>query len=164
MPYASETVDLAAEQQRLEEAYREAKVRAEELDRDADGYEAAVTEASEARTHYNAIQYLRDEYDAESVTFGKLTGGEYARVTDRMGDLKSQKVGHGPSGGAIQGAAQLYWAGMSLVEAPFISDGDGFEERVEAVRDLPAEVTRWLASEASDRSSLDDALGNASGV
>lgn len=159
MPFDVTTIDLAAEEQRLEERREAAFAEARNDDVGEREREQATARAREAEQDRRAVARLREEYgDDATLEIGGLTMDEKAWVTDRIDDLRAQKTGDN-----VWGATKHYYAGVGLVTAPFF-DGDveSYEARVQAVGEQPAPVIEYVYRQVDSLSTLSGPLGSGS--
>ena len=95
-----------------------------------------------------------------TITLGGLDGGEYARVTDKVGDAQQQTMGFGGQGGSVDGASQIFYCAMGLVDAPFIERGAGFEQKVKAVRGVSPSLLGWMQEKIGELTTPSESAGN----
>jgi hypothetical protein len=142
MPLRTETYNFDEEEQRLEDKLDEINDVLDDVD-NSDIRQRFETEQTQVETHLQGVRWARDEaFDAEyapmwdadvdAVTFGGLTGGEFGALEDDVGE-------HG--GGA--GAVRVYQVAKGTVDAPYVDDSMGEDERVATISDLPVAFLKW---------------------
>ncbi|WP_256394117.1 hypothetical protein [Natronoarchaeum rubrum] len=142
MPLRTETYDFDEEEQRLEDKLDELDDVLDDVD-DADIRQRFENERPQLRAHLEGVRWARDEaYDAEyapmwdadvdAVTFGGLTGGEFGALEDDVGE-------HGGGSGAVR----VYQVAKGTVEAPYVDDSMGDDERIGTVSQLPVAYLKW---------------------
>lgn len=157
MPRKTETYRLQDVAQGLDQRLDNLADKVAKAGDDEDTSES-VQEARQLEGHLAGIQWAIDEYGADAeITLGALTTGEYARVSDYTTDAANEQVG-GPT--SVEGASQIFFVAAGLVDAPFVDDSAGFEDRCAAVRGLPPQITRWLESQVDELTTPDVDLGN----
>jgi len=87
------------------------------------------------------------------------TYGEDAEITIKAIDTGTRSFieGHIESGRVGDINSQLiddHAIAAAIVEAPWLEDGDGLEEKVEAYSYLPTETSSWIGSELDDLTKL----------
>jgi hypothetical protein len=149
MPFQTRVYTVGDELDRLDDRLDELADAAAEAE-DADEREQYATEGAIAEAKYNGLQWLADEHGPDAtVELAGLNKGEQARVHDRAEAAAETVVGVGETG--TDGAKTIFRCAMGLVDAPFIPEGAGFEQRVPVVREeLPVELCRWVEDEVND--------------
>jgi hypothetical protein len=136
-----ETVQLADERDRLEDRLDELA----ELLVDADDSAAAASlkrQATNVESRLNGLDYLIAQYgESATITIEGMDAGAYARVDDRLADIRAERDGAGDAPGSRRNAV----AAMGLVDAPFIDEpSPDFETCAEAITGLPVGAVRYL--------------------
>lgn len=159
MPYDANPLDLEAEHDRLAEQYHDADARATDEGRDDAARERARQQATAAKRHAAAAEWLQEHCDGP-IVLGGLTMGEDAEVMDRVDAVSRAKTD--PE--AVRGVTRNYTVAAGVVDAPFYeSDDPDLGTRAEAIADLPRHVGKYLYDRIADKETVDPELGNGSG-
>lgn len=164
MPRTTETFDLHAEADRLDDRLDALADQAADADPDSTAYREATEEATLVEQQLVGVRWAlhpdsedRDPY--ESITLGGLTTGEYAHVADRVEAARQERVGFGHDDGSVAGVGQVFFVAAGLVDAPFLDD-TGFDAKARAVNQLPPQFTRWLEARVDDLTTPTVDVGN----
>lgn len=122
---------------------------------DATAYEQL---AAGVETQLSGVAYLRDEYGLDAtVEIEGHTAGDMARVEDQIAE-RQERLGQQ----SLPGTRQNLFVASGLVDAPFLDDDAGFDEKLATVADQPVGVVRWLRARINDLTTV--AEGNWKGL
>lgn len=142
------TLTLGDERDRLDDRLDELAALAAEAD-DPSGYRQL---ASQVETQLSGVAHHANQHSPDAtVIIEGLTAGGFARVEDYL-------AGAGEEQGQdrLPGTRDNAMAAMGLVDAPFVDDEAGFEERLAAVADEPVGVAKWLAARVNEETQADE--------
>ena len=113
--------------------------------------EDAQQEGQQIDRYIAGLEWLRDEFDAETLTLGALTNGERHRVQE--------------TAGASNAARQNAYVAMGTVDGPYIEHGGSinqgdFEASTANVADLHPGYVDWAEQEITEMSRLGGSEGN----
>lgn len=147
-------VTLSEEFDRLDNVLDKQAEKLQDVDSSTKSGQALMQVANETEQQLSGVAYLVDEYGEEAtVRVQGLTAGGYAKVEDRVSDIRAAADGPGNN----PGSSRNVWAATGLVDAPFL-DGNAphdYEERLGAVADQPTGVALWLESRVNEESSVE---------
>lgn len=151
MSLDTKTVTLGEERDRLDEALDDLADILADADDSTSG-QRLRQRGNDLDQQGRGIAHLVDEHgaDAEVVVRG-LDSGEFARVEDRVADIRAQR-----EGGQTPGAHRNVYAAMGIVDAPFADDPESFDDRLDAVTDLPIGATKWLYALVDDLTTVEE--------
>lgn len=144
-------LDLEAERERLDHRLEKASDEAAKYDRDSPQFDKAVKQGQQLDQQMLGLLHLQDAYDDPRIVIREVRQQEYADVGDRVSDLSEEMIGRQ----SVDNASKGYLVAQGLVEAPFISEDDTFEQRVEAVGDQYPQVVKYLAAKINEVSTPD---------
>ncbi|MDF9748360.1 hypothetical protein [Natrinema salsiterrestre] len=142
MPLRTETYDLDEEVQRLEDKIAELDDVLEDIEDDNPVAQRFENERVGLETTLEGVRWARDEAfeadyapqwdeDADTITLGGLTAGEFGSIEDDIAD------------GSGQGAVRIYQVARGTVDAPYVDDGMDDDQQIGAVSQLPLAYTKW---------------------
>jgi len=163
MSLHTETLRLGDELDRLDEQADEYAQLLDDVDEDEEGSEASAAalrqSANELDQHGRGVAYLAAEYgDDAEVTVAGLDAGEFARVEDRVAEIRANR----DSQTATPGAHRNVYAAVGLEDAPFLDLDDDLSQREQvdaklaAVSQLPVGATKWLYDRVDDLTTVDE--------
>ncbi|MFB6237517.1 MAG: hypothetical protein ABEH81_04015 [Halopenitus sp.] len=102
-------------------------------------------EANEVAARGRGVAHLIEEYGSDAeISVKGLNSGEYARVDDKVAEIRQNKSG------PVPGAYRNVFAAAGLVDAPFLDEDADFDDRQAAISDQPVEVTKYLEARVND--------------
>jgi len=155
MPYQETTVDFDDEFERLESRRKTVAEEAASLDEGNPLRQQKVQEGMALDKQVEGVAWARDhaheddsvpvwDAPADGVVLGGLSGGEFARVEDKLASTKQNGVDVG------SGALRIHNVAMGTVTAPYIREGMSLQEKVGAVSQLPDSYLRWASSKIDE--------------
>ena len=156
MPLQTQHYDLAEEVQRLEERRRELAAEAQELDPGDPERQDRIQENNDIEAYLDGLEGVLDPPDEVSipqfgeVTLAGLTGGEYGRVEDTLVDAALDR-GNDSVG---NGAQRVHLVAKGTVDAPYVDDDAGYDQRVAAAAQLPLGYLKWAEAEIDSMTSV----------
>jgi hypothetical protein len=165
MTRRTETIDLEAEAERLDQELDELADEAAAADSDSDEYEELREQARALEQQLVGVKWaLNPSPDegrerVESVTIGEVLTGDYARVEDRSRDVQRQRVGRGEDS-SVSGAQRVFFVAAGLQDADFLDAGADFDAKARAVNQLAPQFTTFLEDRIDDLSTPDVDVGN----
>lgn len=154
MPLDTQTYDLDAEIDRMEQEREETAERLADIDGDSPATQDLAEQGQDLTRHLSGLQWLRAEFDADSITLGAITNGERNRI---------REVVSSASGAGVQ---QNAYVAQGTLEAPYLQHDPeettigAFEDTVAAVADLHPAFVDWAESEITDLGRMDGEMGN----
>jgi len=158
MPLQTDYYDLREEVQRLEERRRELAADARDLDPGDPDRQELIQENNDIEAWLDGLVGVLDPPAGVSipqfdeVTLAGLTGGEYGRIEDTLVDAALDR-GDDSVG---NGAQRVHLVAKGTVEAPYVDDDAGYDQRVAAAAQLPLGYLKW----AEDRIEAMTSVGN----
>lgn len=161
MPRTTKTYDLHEEEQRIDRKMNEAADEAAEADDGTQAHQEAMARGKFLERQLAGVQWAlypdeeedRDPY--EEVTLGALNAREYGEIGDRVKTAKEKSAGYGSDLTSMDGVQQIFFVAGGIVEAPFVSENAGFEEKAQAVGDLSPQFVTYLQQRVDDLSTPD---------
>jgi hypothetical protein len=153
MPLDTQSIEFAAERERLHEQMLELAEEQAELDDTTQRANDLLQLGNELNNQRNILDHLSEEWDVDGVSLAGLTAGEVNRVEDTV---------DGNPGVRERDA----WVAIGTREAPYLEhDPDAitqaeFEETVANVVELPLPYVRWAEGRISELSHLAEESGN----
>lgn len=152
MPLRTETYDLDEEEQRLQDEIAELEEVLEQIDGDNAQAQAFQNERAGLENALEGVRWARDEAfaadyctvwdeDVDEITLGGLTAGETAAIEDDIN-------------GGGSGVARIHQVAKGTVEAPYIDDSMGDDQRIAAVSQLPDGFVRWAQARTDELSGV----------
>jgi len=118
--------------------------------READDESLARAKASEVQVRYDGVASLVEEYgESETITISPHTAGSFARVEDKVAEMRQG------AGGPVPGASRNVNVAEAVDAAPFIPndvDPDNLEEMVGVISNLPVGVVKYLDKQVNEAS------------
>jgi len=155
MPLRTDTYDLDAEADRLETRLDELADEIVQLADDDPRKQELVAEGQQLDAQLEGVRWAQTAHtddavpawdrDAETVTLGGLTGGEFGRVEDTVTD---DDVG--------AGGTRVYLVEAGTVEAPYLDDGMAEPDRIAAVASLPLPYLKWAEAQVNALTGVSD--------
>lgn len=161
MPLRTETVELEAEIERLEQEREELLDAVAEMEAGTDAYAQKVERGQEIDTFLDGLDWAvrahEDEHvpawgeDVDTVTFGGLTGGEYGKMEADLVEIDNHDT---LSAAQAQRPVQVR---AGTVQAPYLDEEADDTQQLAAVASLPVSFLKYANSRIDDLS----AVGNA---
>jgi hypothetical protein len=165
MPRTTKTYDLQEEEERIDEELDRAADEAAEADDGTQVHQKAVARGERLERELAGVQWAlypdeeEDREPYEEVTLGALNAREYGEIGDRVKTAMNKSAGYGSDLTSTDGVAQIFFVAGGLVDAPFIGEEAGFEQKAQAVGDLAPQFATYL-QERVDELSTPDVEGN----
>ena len=165
MARRTQTLDLEAEAQRLDERLDDLADEAAETDSDTQEYEDLRAKARMVEQKLVGVKWaLNPDSDEQrtptrEVTIGEVLTGDYAQVEDRSRDVQRQRVGRGEDS-SVSGAQRVFFVAAGLQAADFLDAGADFEAKANAVNQLAPQFTTYLEDRIDELSTPDVDVGN----
>jgi hypothetical protein len=144
-----ETIELDAEYDRIVDALEDTTDRLAGMDETTDEYDVLDQRASRLETHRRGIEWVRDEWDVDSITLRPLTIGDDARLDEHTTSTPERR---------------LWQIAIGTVDAPYLEHDaeeypgvkmDAVAKTVATIDDtIPIAVGRWLQDRIDGVSSV----------
>lgn len=146
MPRKTETYDLTEERDRIEAELSDLADKTAAVSSQNPMHADLQDQGAQLETHLHGVCWAQEEWGDETLTFGGLTGGEYGRVEDRLSSAAHSRRESGP----MTGAARVHMVAAGTVDAPYIDDDYGHDQKVSAASGLPVEFLKWAEARIGD--------------
>lgn len=154
MPLETETYDLEAEIERMEQEREETAERLANIDDGSPATGELVEKGQQLDRYLSGLAWLRQEFDADTVTLGALTNGERNRIREVVREA------------SVEGVQQNAYVAQGTHDGPYLEhDPEAttrgqFEDTVAAVSNLHPAYVDWAESEITDLGRMDGEMGN----
>lgn len=150
MTWRDEQFEFDAEADRLEQRCQDIAEQAAGLEEGNPARDYLLTQGRQLDARLAGVRWARGEWDVDNVTLGGLTGGEYGQVQDSLASASSDTE---PG----QGAWRVYQVAKGTVEAPYVDEEMGTDQRIAACAQLPITFLKWAAAQVDAKTTGDAA-------